>query len=54
MEGWVSPVNTWLKPIFMEPYVALKLAFLSIRTLIHIGQQKVLAMSLESFDTNVC
>ncbi|CAH8481415.1 unnamed protein product [Schistosoma haematobium] len=48
------PPNTNTKAVFLKPCAPFKLATFNVRTLIQVGQQIRLAMSLESLNIDVC
>ncbi|CAH8479251.1 unnamed protein product [Schistosoma margrebowiei] len=48
------PPNTRTEAVFLKPRAPFKLAAFNVRTLVQVGQQIGLAMSLESLNIDVC
>ncbi|VDP64341.1 unnamed protein product [Schistosoma mattheei] len=48
------PPNMSTEAVFLKPREPFKVAAFNVRTLIQVGQQTGLAMSLESLNINVC
>ncbi|CAH8562268.1 unnamed protein product [Schistosoma intercalatum] len=48
------PPNMSTKSVFLKPHIPFKLAAFNVRTLMQIGQQIGLVMSLESLNIDVC
>ncbi|CAI2725590.1 unnamed protein product [Schistosoma spindalis] len=48
------PTNMSTEAVFLKPRAPFKLAAFNVRTLMQVGQQMELAMSLESLNIDVC